>query len=247
MRTSGNTVLITGGATGIGFALAEKFSKLGNEVVICGRREGRLGEAKAKLPGIEAIRCDISNGGDRKMLYDRISSSFPETNVLVNNAGIQRRIDFTKGTEDLLGNDDEIDINLKAQVYMSALFIPLLAKKESAAIINVSSGLGFVPMALFPVYSATKAALHSFSLSLRHQLRSTSVKVFEVVPPTVYDTELKGKPIEKADWAMSSNEVAEAALKGIESDSYEIGIGASNAWISASKGERDKIFGSINH
>lgn len=247
MRISNNTVLITGGATGIGFALAEKFTSLGNKVVICGRRENKLSEAKAKLPGIEAIRCNIANSGDREMLYDRISAEFPETNLLVNNAGIQRRIDFTKGMEDLLNNEDEIDINLKAQVHLSALFVPFLMKKESAAIINVSSGLGFVPLSMFPVYSATKAALHSFSISLRHQLRNTRVKVFEIVPPTVHDTELKGNPIEKADWSLSAKEVADATLNGIESDSYEIGIGASSAWLSASKDERDKIFSSINH
>ncbi|MCL5239030.1 MAG: SDR family NAD(P)-dependent oxidoreductase [Candidatus Marsarchaeota archaeon] len=246
MKTNGNTVLITGGATGIGFALAQKLSKLGNKVIICGRREHKLNEAREKLPGLHTIRCDISNAADRKKLLEKISSDFSDINLLVNNAGIQRNIDFTKGLEDLEKNEDEIDINFKAQVYLSASIIPLMKRKDSA-IINISSGLGFVPLASFPMYSATKAAMHSFSLSLRHQLKQKGIRVFEVVPPTVYDTELKGKPIEKAEWMSSSAEVADAVVEGIEADRYEIGIGASKPWITASREDLDKAFGNINH
>lgn len=192
-------------------------------------------------------QADVSKESDRRALYDWVEREFKDLNLLVNNAGIQRRIDFTKGAEDLLEQEDEIDINFKAQVYLAARFVPLLSRQKEAAIVNVSSGLGFVPLTVFPIYSATKAAIHSFTMSLRFQLRKTSVKVYEVIPPTVYDTELKGKPIEKAEWTASSSEVAEAVVKGLEGDVFEIAVGASRRWLSSSKSELDQAFGNINH
>ncbi len=247
MKTSENTVLITGGSTGIGFALAESFTKLGNTVIICGRRTDRLEDAKKRNPSLIARQCDVSKKDDRRDLYTWIKGSYEGLNVLVNNAGIQRRVDLTKGTEDLLKYEDEIEINLRAQIYLAAQFVPLLSGHKESAIVNVSSGLGFVPLTIFPVYSATKAAIHSFTMSLRHQLRRTSIRVFEVIPPTVYDTYLKGKPIERAEWTMSSSEVAEATIHGLEADQYEIAIGPSKKWLSSTKDELDKIFSEINH
>ena len=247
MQMKENTVLITGGATGIGFALAKSLTELGNRVIICGRRAERLEEAKRKLPALSVGQYDVSREQDRNAMYAWIGANFKETNVLINNAGIQRRVDFTKGMDDLLKSEDEIDVNLKAQVYLSALFVPMLSKHKEAAIVNMSSGLGFVPLTVFPVYSATKAAIHSFTMSLRHQLRGTSVKVFEVIPPTVYDTELKGKPIERAAWTASSSEVAEAVVKGMGEDTFEIPIGPSKKWISSTRQELDQIFSEINH
>ncbi len=247
MITKNNTVLITGGATGIGFALAESFVKLGNKVIVCGRRMDKLEDAKRRLPSLIVRQCDVSKEGDRRALYEWVEKEFNDLNLLVNNAGIQRRIDFTKGTEDLLRQEDEIDINFKAQVYLAARFVPLLSRQKEAAIVNVSSGLGFVPLTVFPIYSATKAAIHSFTMSLRFQLRKTSVKVFEVIPPTVHDTELKGKPIEKAEWSVPSSEVAEAVVKGLEGDVLEIAVGPSKRWLSSSKSELDQAFGNMNH
>ena len=247
MITKNNTVLITGGATGIGFALAESFVKLGNKVIVCGRRMDKLEDAKRRLPSLIVRQCDVSKEGDRRALYEWVEKEFNDLNLLVNNAGIQRRIDFTKGTEDLLRQEDEIDINFKAQVYLAARFVPLLSRQKEAAIVNVSSGLGFVPLTVFPIYSATKAAIHSFTMSLRFQLRRTSVKVFEVIPPTVHDTELKGKPFEKAEWSVSSSEVAEAVVKGLEGDVLEIAVGPSKRWLSRSKSELDQAFGNMNH
>lgn len=246
MKLSGNTILITGGATGIGFALAERFASMGNEVIICGRREGKLNEAKAKLPKVHVKRCDISKEADRQDLYNWIEKDFSGMNVLVNNAGIQRRIDLTKGPEDLLKNEDEIEINLRSQIYLAALFMPMLLKRKESAIINVSSGLGFVPMAQFPVYSATKAAIHSFTKSLRHQLKNTPIKVFEIIPPAVHDTELKGKPIPKSDFSISAGEMASAVIAGLEKDQFEIGAGGANGWLSASKSDLDMAFEGMN-
>jgi uncharacterized oxidoreductase len=245
MKLSGDTVLITGGATGIGFAIAERFAKLGNTVIICGRRQDKLDAAKAKIPSLHTIRCDISVDGERTSLLKAIESDSNGLNILVNNAGIQRFISLKGGREELLKVDDEIDTNLKAQIHTIAMFIPLLSKRESA-IVNVTSGLGFVPMARFPIYSATKAALHSFTMSLRHQLKGTSIKVFELIPPTVHDTELKGKPIEKAEWTVSASEVADALVDGMVNDAQEIPVGGTKRWASASRAELDDAFGRIN-
>jgi uncharacterized oxidoreductase len=189
MQTAGNTILITGGATGIGLSITEIFLRENNRVLICGRREKKLKEAKAKFPQLQTMVCDISDAKDSQRLFRWATSEFPEVNFLINNAGIQRQIDLTKGMEDLLKGDDEIDINFQAHVQLTALFIPHLMKQPKAAIINVTSGLGFVPLAFLPVYCATKAAMHSFTWSLRHQLRKTPIKVIELIPPTV-DTEL---------------------------------------------------------
>jgi uncharacterized oxidoreductase len=250
MKTSGNTILVTGGATGIGFAIAERFSKLGNNVIICGRRQDRLDAAKKEIPSLHVIRCDISKEADRKSLLKTIESDFKGLNVLVNNAGIQRPINLKNGNEELLKADDEIETNLKSQIHLSALFIPLLSKGKESAIVNVSSGLGFVPLSRFPVYSATKAALHSFTMSLRHQLKDTGIRVFELIPPIVHDTELsfdaKGKPIKKEDWTVSSSEVAETLAEGFKANQFEIAVGPSKRWVSASKADLDKAFQEIN-
>lgn len=247
MKMKDNTVLITGGATGIGFALAESLSELGNRVIICGRRAEKLEEAKRRLSALSVGQYDVSKERDRNAMYSWIETDFGEINVLVNNAGIQRRVDFTKGMEDLLKSEDEIDINLKAQVHLSALFVPMLSRQKEAAIVNISSGLGFVPLTVFPIYSATKAAIHSLTMSLRHQLKETPIKVFEVIPPTVHDTELKGKPIEKAGWTVSSSEVAEAVVKGMGEDVFEIPIGPARKWASSTRNELDQIFSEVNH
>jgi uncharacterized oxidoreductase len=249
MKTSGNTVLITGGATGIGFALAESFVKAGNEVIICGRREDKLKEAKKALPGIHIRRCDVSKEFERKALYDWVSANFKDVNILVNNAGIQRFIDFKKGAEALVITDeDEIEINLRAPISLSAYFIPTLSQQKESAIINISSGLGFVPLALFPVYCATKAALHSYTQSLRHQLKDTPIKVFEVIPPIV-DTELggPGKPRNPNITRIKPNEVAEATIGAIEKDEYELAVGQANDLRANSRKNPEEAFKNMNN
>jgi uncharacterized oxidoreductase len=248
MKTNSNTVLITGGATGIGFSLAEAFVNAGNEVIICGRREDKLEDAKRKLPQIHTRQCDLSKEEERKSLYEWIKSNFKDINILVNNAGIQRMIDLKKGTQNLFDGEDEIEINFKAYVNMSAHFIPLFSEKKEAAIINISSGLGFIPLAIAPVYSATKAAIHSFSISLRHQLRNTSIKVFEVIPPTV-NTELdKGARDRRgqADRGIPPEDVAKATIEGLEKDEYEIAVGMAQNLMTAAKSNPEQFFQNIN-
>jgi uncharacterized oxidoreductase len=248
MQIKGNTVLITGGATGIGFALAQELTRAGNEVIICGRRMEKLEEAKKRIPGLQIRSCDLSKEEERRALYLWASETFPSLNVLVNNAGIQRMVDFRKGPDDLVSGEDEIDINLKAPVHLSAYFIPLLASQKEAALVNISSGLGFVPLAIMPVYCATKAALHSFSWTLRHQLRSTSIKVFEVIPPTT-DTELdKGARARRQqnDRGIPPSEVAQAMLKGMERDEFEIVVGMAEGLRKGSRENPEELFRNMN-
>jgi uncharacterized oxidoreductase len=248
MKIKGNTILITGGATGIGFALAQAFVREDNEVIICGRREDKLREAKSKLPQIHTKVCDLSKRKEREALYNWVKSNFKALNILVNNAGIQRMVDFKKGIFNLSEGENEIDINLTAPIHLSAYFIPDLLKQKDSAIINISSGLAFVPLAVMPVYCATKAAIHSFSVSIRHQLRDTSIKVFEVIPPIV-DTELdKGTRDERGqeDKGIPPAEVAKATLKALEKDEYEIVIGMAQNLRMGSRNDPEKIFQGIN-
>ena len=176
---SGNTALITGVATGIGLALAEAFLAAGSEVVICGRRESRLLEAQQRRPSLHVRTCDLANPEECKALAHWTARNFKSVNLLINNAGIQRDIDFVQGADELLSGQSEIRINLEAAILLSGLFVPQLIGKTQAAIVNVTSGLGFVPAARMPVYSATKAAMHAFSMALRHQLKPVGIQVLE--------------------------------------------------------------------
>lgn len=245
MKTSGNTILITGGATGIGFSLAKSFVNADNEVIICGRRENKLQEAKRKLPKLHIRVCDLTKPDERESLFNWVSSNFKNINILVNNAGIQRMIDLKKGPAELSG-EDEIDINLKAPIYLSALFIPVLSKQKEAAIVNISSGLGFVPIASMPIYCATKAAIHLFSISLRHQLKNTSIKVFEIIPPTT-DSELDKGRKGTVNRGIPSSDVAKAALSALEKDEFELAVGMAEGLRAGSKTNFDQIFKNINH
>jgi len=247
MKISGNTILITGGATGIGYELAKQFLEAGNEVIICGRREDRLIEAQKNLPELHIKVCDVADENDRNELFKWVTEEFEDLNVVINNAGIQRDVDFTKGTEDLLNGEDEIKINLEAPIFLSALFIQFLKDKERAAIINVSSGLAFTPLARVPIYCATKAALHSFCLTLRYQLRNTGISIFEVIPPIV-DTELnpegRAKSGFKAD--LKPDEFVYAVMEGLKNDKFEIGYQMSEMGRNSSREDLDMIFERMN-
>lgn len=221
--------MITGGATGIGLALADAFVKEGNEVIVCARTEDNLKQAKEKLPQLHVKKCDISKEADCEKLYTWATAHFKGLNVLINNAGIQCMIDFKKGTEDLIRHrtadkEDEIEVNFRSLVYMTALFTPHLMNQKKAVIMNVSSGLAFHPMPRLPVYCATKAAVHMFSIVLRQQLEGTSVKVFELIPPMV-DTDLdKGarKARGQTYFGITAAELVQPVMKAFETDEYEI-------------------------
>jgi uncharacterized oxidoreductase len=246
----GNTVLITGGATGIGFALAEEFVSAGSVVIVCGRRKSKLKAAKRELPALHIRRCDVSVESERRSLLRWTATRFPSLNVLVNNAGIQRQMDFTSPTvtERLSSKDDEVSINLAAQIRLCALFTPRFLKRKKAAIVNISSGLAFVPIATMPVYCATKAAIHSFTVSLRRQLRGTSIRVFEAVPPTT-DTELDESfagEEEQAYRGVSPEEVAAGIIEGLKADKEEILVGEARRLYEASLRDPEAIFSQLN-
>jgi uncharacterized oxidoreductase len=247
MNIKGNTILITGGATGIGLALAEAFVKAGNKVIVCGRREKRLNEAKERLPALYIRRCDVTDDSDRRALLKWVSYNFKDLNILINNAGIQKTVDFTSGAEELLTKGDEIATNFMAPVHLAALFAPLLMKQKTAAILNVSSGLGFVPIAAMPVYCATKAAMHSFSVSLRHQLKKTPVKVFEIIPPAI-ETELgRSEGDEEPSYpGMQPAVLAQAVLESLAKDEYEIPVGEAKGLVEGSCRDFYKTFEGIN-
>jgi uncharacterized oxidoreductase len=248
MKTTGDTVLITGGGTGIGLALARVLLAEGNEVLVCGRRKEILDHAQQQFPSLHTFRCDIADQAGRHALFEWAMRQFPGLNVLVNNAGIQRQIDLRKGTAGLEAGEDEILINLHGPLHLTALFLPHLMKQDPAAIVNITSGLGFVPMTVLPVYCATKAAMHSLTLSLRQQLMDTTVKVFEVIPPTV-DTDLdRGARQRRAqvDRGIRPEEVAAATLKALKEDELELGIGQAQRLRNASREELDQTFRRMN-
>ena len=238
MKLAGRTVLVTGGATGIGFALAERFVAAGSTVVVCGRRQDALAAAKSKLPALHTIACDVGREGDRVELVKRVTSEFPSVNVLVNNAGIQRRARFAEDAAPWSEREQEIAINFTAPAHLCALMIPHLSKQPSAAIVNVTSGLAFVPAVFAPVYCATKAAMHSLTVSLRHDLKKRSIEVIEIVPPAV-DTDLGGKGLHTQ--GVPLGEFADAAFQGLERGDLEIAYGFSEKTRNASRAELDAI------
>src|SRR5665213_830272 len=186
LKTTENTILITGGGSGIGRGLAEAFHKLGNTVIIAGRRANVLRETAAGNPGMEFITLDTSKADSIARAATDLKNRLPQLNVVINNAGVQLVFDFSRnGGYDAAAAQEEIDTNILGVLRMTTAFLPQLRQQKSATIINVSSGLAYVPMARFPIYSATKAFVHSFSMSLRRQLKSTSVRVIELVPPGV--------------------------------------------------------------
>jgi len=185
MKLTGNTILITGGGTGIGLGLAGAFTERGNQVVICGRRQEKLDYACRQVPGLRAHRCDVSDAADRQRLFDAIVADGLAVNVLINNAACMRPYDFSRPDAlDVEGLRQDITANLVAPIEMIRLFLPMLREHGRATIINVSSPGGVVPVARFPIYCASKAAVISFSHSLRRQL-APEVKVITLYPPSV--------------------------------------------------------------
>jgi len=243
MELSSQTVLITGGASGIGLALAERFLRAGSDVIVCGRRKHALLEAQARHPKLSIRVCDVSSEQDRAALFNWTVAEFPRVNVLVNNAGIQNRTRIAAAADDWERTRQEIAINLDAPVHLSALFIPQLLAQQHPAIINVTSGLAFVPIASAPIYCATKAALHSFTLSLRHQLAGTPIQVIEIAPPAV-NTDLGGAGLHT--FGVPLDEFADAAIAGLQRGDLEITYGFSARTSRASRDELDATFDRMN-
>lgn len=238
MKVRGNTVVVTGGGSGIGLALAERFVGAGNQVVICGRDAEKLRGAEKALPGLCTVACDISVRSEREELFRHVTAAFPDVNVLINNAGIQRETDFLVGAPQLTDGESEIETNLTAGIHLAALFVPYFHRSGAeCAVVNVTSGLAFVPVMSVPVYCATKAALHSFSMSLRSQLEHTNIRVFELIPPIVRTGLHRGiRSREQAEkQGIAPSRVAEKMLHAFEHDRYEVAVGRGRDLVIASR------------
>lgn len=220
MKITGNTVLITGGASGIGLSMARIFLENRNTVIVCGRNIHKLDEVKKQYPGIHTVQCDVSSPIEVTRMVEHVASRFPSLNILVNNAGIQHQYDFAKDENALQKIDEEIDINFRAVARLTKMVLPNLEKLPEAAIVNVSSFLGIVPKRSAPLYCATKAALHAFSQSLRYQLQGTPVKVFEIITPLVDTNMTKGRDDDAGK--MSPESLANEVIRNMEKDRYEI-------------------------
>lgn len=181
MQKSGNTILITGGGSGIGAALAHEFHAAGNQVIIAGRRQAALDAVVAEYPGMAALTVDMENPEAIAAFAGNVVSDFPALNVVIHNAGIMT----VENRIDLAVAEATIATNLLGPIRLTHALLPHLLAQPVATLMTVTSGLAFVPLAATPTYSATKAALHSWSLSMREQLKGTSVEVIELAPPGV--------------------------------------------------------------
>jgi len=239
MKLSGNKILITGGATGIGSGLMQRFIQENNTVIICGRRESTLKEATQKFPSVITRVCDLSIAGERENLFNWIAKEHNDLNVLVNNAGIQQWMSITN--DDFFQRaKDEIAINIEAPLHLISLFLDL---KALNTVINVTSGLAFAPLAKVPVYCASKAFLHSFSLSLRYMLSSKNIEVIELIPPAL-NTDLGGKGIH--DEFPPVEGFIESTFEQIMAGKSAISWGFSEAMLKAGPEELQKAFTRMN-
>jgi len=231
MQMTGNTILITGGTSGIGFEVAGQLLEKGNTVIITGRDQQRLEEAQKRLPKVKTLQGDVSDTIAVNDLYQKVATEYPSINVLINNAGIMRKINLNKPPGDLKDLTREIEINLNGTIWMASAFLPLLKKQPSAMIVNVSSGLAFVPLALSPIYCATKAAVHAYSQSLRIQLKNTNITVVELAPPGTETPLFRGEFTKEDVGNMKTMPVktlVNRAIAGMEKGQLEIRPGLSN-------------------
>jgi len=192
MNTTGNTILITGGGSGIGRGLAEAFHALGNQVIVAGRRKQALDDTTAANPGMTSQTLDIEDPANIRSFASEIAARYPALNVLINNAGIMRLEKLQAQQENLADAESIVATNLLGPIRLTAALLPLLQRQPRSAIMNVSSGLAFVPLAPTPTYCATKAAIHSYTQSLRYQLRGSAIEVLELIPPYVATDLLNG-------------------------------------------------------
>jgi uncharacterized oxidoreductase len=221
MKLTGNTIFITGGGSGIGRALAESLHKNGNQIIIAGRRREVLEEViQANPGGMKAIELDMEDPARIEHVAKTIIADFPAVNVLINNAGIMKG-DNVGGVVDDAVLTSTIGTNLTGLIRMSSAFVEHLKQQPSATIINVTSGLAFTPLALNAIYCATKAAVHSYTYSLRYKLKDTSVRVLEVAPPYV-QTELTGARQKNDPMAMPLEDYIKETLQLLETDADEI-------------------------
>lgn len=246
MKTTGNTVLITGGGSGIGRALAENFHKLGNQVIISGRRAGALDEVTRANPGMASSLLDIESPNSIQKFAASVASRFPSVNVLINNAGIMRAEKLNADQPSVTDAETIVTTNLLGPIRMTAAMLPFLRRQAQSTIINVSSGLAFVPMAVTPAYCATKAAIHSWTQSLRYQLKDTAIEVKELIPPYVATDLMNGRSDPRA---MPLPEFIAEVMQIFQArpDAPEICVERVNGLRFAEKnGNYDAVFGGLN-
>ena len=217
MKMTANTILITGGGSGIGRGLAEAFHALGNQVVIAGRSQKRLGETTAANPGMKALTVDIADAGSIHAFAAQVIQDFPNLNVLINMAGVMRNEKLLNQKEPLDDMEATVATNLLGPIRLTAALLPTLRKQPHATIMNVTSGLAFVPLAMTPTYCATKAAIHSYTQSLRYQLKDMPMEVLELVPPYV-QTELMGDRQANDPMAMPLGEFIAEVMEILKAD-----------------------------
>lgn len=248
MQVTGNTILITGGASGIGRALAEAFHALGNQVIIAGRRQRALDGATAANPGMRSLALDIGDAAGIRAFAAQVSQAYPALNVVIHNAGIMQPEAFADASGSVAVAEQTIATNLLGPIRLTAALLPHLRRQDRSAILTVSSGLAFVPLAMTPTYSATKAAIHSFSMSLRHQLAGTSTEVIEIVPPYV-QTELMGLQQAMDERAMPLAEFTAEVMDILthRPDATEIVVGRCEPLrYAAEKGQIAAMFETVN-
>lgn len=239
MNLLNNKILITGGGSGIGLGLTERFIQEGNTVIICGRREDVLQEAAAKFPSVITRICDLAIADERQALYQWIADEHPDLNVLVNNAGIQQWMAITD--DDFMERAKaELVVNIEAPLHLTSLFAKLPSLK---AVLNVTSGLAFTPLAKVPVYSATKAFFRSFTWSLRHLLAPKGIEVIELIPPAL-NTDLGGKGLHIQ--APSVSGFVDAVFEQLKQGKTEITYGTSATRANASAEDLRNYFNQMN-
>jgi len=233
MKLSGRTILVTGGATGIGLACAARFLELGNEVIVTGRRAAKLEEAKARHPKLNTIVSDVADPASVSALAEEVRTRFPKLDVLMNNAGVYSNRNLALKSSDLAALTSEIDVNLSGTIRVTASLVDLL-KANRGTIINVSSPLAYVPLTCAPIYSASKAAVHSYTVSLRFHLQEAGVEVIELMPPTTRTPMTADVPADGNISMITIDELVNAAMKGLEAGNLEIRPGQSNQlhWMS---------------
>jgi uncharacterized oxidoreductase len=231
MELRDNTILITGGTSGFGLEFASRLIDLGNTVIITGRNQEKLDQTKKKHPELHTFQSDVSDPIAIRELYEKVTRQFPALNILINNAGEMRKINLHDTSIDLDNINREIAINLSGPIRMVQQFLPHLKSKKNGVIMNISSGIALVPFPLSPIYGATKSGLHSYTQSLRVQLKSTSVKVFELLPPgssTPLNDKFKNDEGFDPKILMEPGKIIDAAVKAMKKDQYEIYPGMAN-------------------
>ncbi|GLU54717.1 SDR family oxidoreductase [Dyadobacter frigoris] len=242
METLNNTILITGGGSGIGLEVAKKLSAPENKIIIVGRNLEKLISAASELENATVIRCDITIESEVDALVEQVKTSFPDLNILINNSGSAHQFSLDEHSNAYEGARKEMEINYLAPIRLTEKLLPVLKSQPEAAVVNVTSVVAIVPWAIMPTYSASKAALQSYTRLLRLSLAKSEVKVFEVLPPLVDTDFTKNIPTDK----MAPAEVADAIIKGFKEDQFEIRIGFADHFYNVNKQSPEAAFNTLN-